>query len=77
VNRRRLALAAAAAALGLGTLGAASATADPLPVRSAGTDGYIACLAVDGVAGTCIRNPLPDPSLVPSPGKMIDDLLPS
>jgi hypothetical protein len=76
VIRRRLVLAAAAAALGLGTLGAASATADPLPVRSSGSDGYIACVAVDGVAGTCVRNPLPDPRLLPSPGKMLDELVP-
>ena len=77
MTRRRLVLAAATALVGLGTLGAASATADVGPTRISGSDGYIACVAVDPLkVGTCVRNPLPDPRTVPSPGRVVDALVP-
>jgi len=77
VTRRRLALAASAAVLGLATFGATSATADTVPTRVAARDGYIACVAVDAAqVGTCLRNPIPDPRVIPRPGDVLGGVLP-
>ena len=76
--RRRLVLLLASIALASGTFGAVSAHAEPsapAPTVDSTSGRYWACVALNWVdVGTCLRNPLPDPSTVPSVRQVIYDV---
>ena len=71
-----------ASVAGLGLRADAEPAADPVPVRSVAEDldvqragEYWACLVLDYVeAGTCLEDPLPDPSQLPSVRQLVYDL---
>lgn len=75
-RRRLAAVAVAGAGLALAAAGGASAapaeTVGPASVAA----GYWACVAIDGVdVGTCLENPLPDLSGVPTVPDTVNGLL--
>ncbi len=78
--RRRLVLVLATVLTALGSFGAVAAQASPTddvqpPSVSATTSSsYWACIALDHVEiGACLRNPLPDPSGLPSARQVVYD----
>lgn len=76
--RRRLVLLLASTALASGTFGAIAAHAEPsvpAPTVNSTSGDYWACATLNYVdVGTCVRNPLPDPSTVPSVRQVIYDV---